>query len=501
LPQPRSYYFTADPPNFQRMADDCTALADSVIDFNNFQGINFVFNVNFGCCAWGGAIGLTLDGTNKAWPATWMPPGGLFQSIWAHELGHAFGMPHSANVLGQTYQNAWDVMSKDRHNCGADTDPVLGCVGQHANAFHKDLPGWIPASRKFTQPGTGGTSTITLERLAQPGANGYLMAKVPIPGNANKYYTVEARYRLGYDKKVSNDAVIIHEVDRTRLDDSWTMDSDGNADSSDAGAQWLPGETFTDATNNISIKVDSATASGFVVSITTPGIITTDLIVNDPALNANLSVAGATNWFSFTAPAITYYTVETFNTGTLNDTVMKLYGPNSNTSLIIQNDDIGGGNTMSRINKQLLNIGVYYVAITAKSGTATGTYSIQASAPLLVTRNDNNAAQLGSLSNAIGQAVANDTVLLAPRNGNTINLVQSVTVNKNITIRGQCNPNTGPVYTLNGATAPAGTNGLVLSANVTLSGIKISGFPGQQLKVTGGRSQLSCVVASKAGSP
>jgi M6 family metalloprotease-like protein len=503
LPQIRSYYYTdgQQAPQFQRMADDCTALADSVINFNDFQGINFVFNVNFGCCAWGGAIGMTLDSTSKAWPATWMPPGGLFQSIWAHELGHAFGMPHSANAIGQTYQNAWDVMSSDRFNSEADTDPTYGAVGQHAIAYHKDIPGWIPANRKFTQPGSGGTKTITLERLAQPGSTGYLMAKVPIPGSISKYYSIEARYRVGYDKKVANDAVIIHEVDPFRApDDAWIVDPDGNANSYDAAAQWLPGEVFTDTANNIVIKVDSATPTGFVISIITPEINTTDLIVNDPAIDGNINVAGATEWYSFTAPTATFYTVETFNSGTLNDTVMKLYGPENIGVLVTQNDDIGGGNLMSKISKQYLSAGTYYVAVTAKSGTGTGAYSIQASAPLLVTRNNNDPAQLGSLSYAVGQATPGETVVLAPRNGNTINLMQSITVNQNISIRGECGRN-GPIYTLNGAGAPGSTNGLVLNGRVILNGVKVTGFPGKQITAAPNRSQLSCVVASKFGSP
>jgi M6 family metalloprotease-like protein len=501
LPEIRSYYFTADPPNFQRMANDCSALADSVINFNDFQGINFVFNVDFGCCAWGGAIGMTLDGTSKAWPSTWMPPwSAATQSVWAHEMGHAFGMPHSANVLGTTYANNWDVMSGAYHNCGVGSDPTYGCVGQHANAYHKDIPGWIPAARKFIVPTAPGTHNITLERLAQPGASGYLMAQIPVPATTNKYFTVEARYRTGYDKKVSNDAVVIHFVDKSRLDDAWVMDSDGNSNSSDAGAQWLPGETFTDTASGVSVTVNSATASGFNITIvkTDPA----ETLINETSSNGNISVASSPAWFRFTTSVAATHTLETFNTGTLSDTVMRLYGPGNLTTLIAQNDDTGGGNLMSKISNQFLNAGTYYVQVTPKvAATGKGTFSVQVIAPLVVTRNNNDPAQVGSLSNAVGQAVAGDTVILAPRNGNTINFSQSVTVNQNITIRGQCDPATGPVFTLNGASAPGSTNGLVLNGRVILNGVKVTGFPGKQITAAPNRSQLSCVVASKFVSP
>jgi hypothetical protein len=493
LPQPRAYYFTADPPNFQRMAEDCSALADGVINFNDFQGINFVFNVNFGCCAWGGAIGLTLDNTTKIWPATWMPPGGFFQSIWAHEMGHAFGMPHSANAIGTTYQNAWDVMSQDRFNCAADTDPTYGCVGQHSIAYHKDIPGWIPDNRKFVPPPDGGTFNITLERLAQPGSSGYLMAKIPISGSNTRYYTVEARYRLGYDTKVANDAVVIHEVDNTRLDDAWLVDADGNATSSDDGAQWLVGETFSDPANGIAISVISATATGFVISINVAPPPT--LTINAPAINANIGSGSATNWFKFTAPIASVYTLETFG-GAINDTVMRLYGPGNTTTLLAQNDDIGGGNLLSKINRRFLNPGTYYVAVNAKPGSATGNYSISLIAPLLVTKNQDVPGQPGSLSYAVEQALPADTVWLVPQAGNIIQLNQSVVINKNITIQGQC-ANNVPAIMLNGSSAAPGTDGLVLNSQVTLSGIRISGFPGKQIKASGGVTKLICVQATK----
>lgn len=487
LPQPRSYYFTADPPNFSRMANDCSALADSVINFNDFQGINFIFNQNFGCCAWGGAIGINLDGTLKAWPATWMPPGGFFQSIFAHEMGHAFGMPHSANVLGTTYQNAWDVMSQDRYNCGADTSPTYGCIGQHSIAYHKDIPGWIPADRKFIAP-VEGASAVTLERLAQPGSTGYLMAKIPLKNISYKYYTVEARYRLGYDTKVANDAVIIHFVDTSRLDDAWIMDSDGNATSSDAGAQWLPGETFTDSANGISIKVDSATASGFVITINSQP--PNDLTINANPIEGNIATAGDTNWFKVVAPRATVYSFETFSSGVLSDTIVKLYQSDGLT-VLAQNDDIGSGNTMSRIYRKSLTPGTYYIAVTDKAGTHTGNYSVQATAPLIVTKNNDAAAEAGTLSYAIGQALTGDTVILAPSSGNVISLNQTLSIDKNITIQGLCER--GALVTLDG-TNVSGTNpGVTLGSNVKLSGMKITGFAGLQLKTSGTKNQLYCV--------
>ena len=44
LPQPRSYYVPGGSLNFGLIADDCTALADLLIYYPGFIGINLMFN-------------------------------------------------------------------------------------------------------------------------------------------------------------------------------------------------------------------------------------------------------------------------------------------------------------------------------------------------------------------------------------------------------------------------------------------------------------------------
>jgi hypothetical protein len=67
------------------------------------------------------------------------------------------------------------------------------------------------------------------------------------------------------------------------------------------------------------------------------------------------------------------YTIET-RCGTLEDTVMALYGPNSKTSLVKEDDD-SGDNYAAKITRQLKR-GVYYIKVSAKFLDETGAYSI-----------------------------------------------------------------------------------------------------------------------------
>ena len=271
LPHTESYY---NPSNTQGGADldilanDCLAVADSSVDFSLYSGVNLMLNsdVNKGIAV-GGSTYLTLDGISKIWSITWEPPWAYNDiSVIQHEMGHGFGLPHSSGNYGPTYDNAWDVMSFDRYNCPASADATYGCVGQGTIAYHKDKLGWIPSTQKYIA-NLNSSESITLEQLSLPQTSNYLIAQIPIGGSSTHFYTVEARRLAGYDKKLAGPAVIIHEVDTTRTIPAKVIDPDGNGITGDDGAMWVVGETFTDKTNDISVHIDSATATGFIVTI------------------------------------------------------------------------------------------------------------------------------------------------------------------------------------------------------------------------------------------
>jgi hypothetical protein len=268
LPQPRSYYADGSLGR-TRAVEDCTAAADTAVFFPNFTGINLIFNEVLDCCAWGGSRFLTRDGESKIYRVTWLPPWGWQnQSVVAHEMGHGFGLPHSSGPYTTPYDSRWDVMSDTWGNCST-RHALYGCIGVHTIARHKDILGWIPPSLKYVAE-LGTSQTIFIERLGQPvfGDN-YRMAEIPIGYSGTPIYTVEARQRVGYDRQVPGDAIVIHKVNPSGGDRSaQVVDIDNNGDPDDAAAMWTPGETFTDAANGISVSVISAGASGFLVNIT-----------------------------------------------------------------------------------------------------------------------------------------------------------------------------------------------------------------------------------------
>jgi hypothetical protein len=269
LPHPRAYYVYGSPLQLdtQRAAEDCTGVADATVYFPDFVGINMMFNEDLDCCAWGGSTQLSLDGQSRTYRMTWLPPWSYeSQGPTAHEMGHGFGLPHSSGPYNATYDSRWDVMSDVWNNC-PPYDPTYGCVGTHTIAYHKDLLGWIPSNRRYVAA-LGTSQTITLEPLDQISSSGYMIARIPLPGSATRFYTVETRRLAGYDAKLPGRAVIIHLVDTTRSDrDAQVIDPDANGNPDDAGGMWLPGEAFVDSPNGITVSILSATAQGFNVTV------------------------------------------------------------------------------------------------------------------------------------------------------------------------------------------------------------------------------------------
>ena len=77
---------------------------------------------------------------------TWLPPWGQTSGVFAHEMGHGFGFPHSSGPYAQTYDSNWDPMSNGHNN---KVPSAFGPTPVHTITHHKDLALWILACRKI----------------------------------------------------------------------------------------------------------------------------------------------------------------------------------------------------------------------------------------------------------------------------------------------------------------------------------------------------------------
>jgi M6 family metalloprotease-like protein len=269
LGKPRSAYWVGgDSTRYDHplMAQDCARVADASVDFNRFVGVNLQFSFN-APASWGGSSWITADGRASLYRTTWLASWAS-RHVYAHEIFHTFGLPHSSGPYELTYDSKWDVMSAHAfYDAG-----LADWVGHHTIGAHKDQLGWVPPGRKHSpQPGT--VSTLELDALASgPGHLNTLLIEVPLVGSPNHRYTVEARRAGGYDGALPGNGLVVHKV-HTRcfgLADrcARVFDVDNNGDVNDDGAIWTPGEIFADSINGLFFRVGPATATGYEITVT-----------------------------------------------------------------------------------------------------------------------------------------------------------------------------------------------------------------------------------------
>lgn len=278
MPRPRSDYVDATTGRISlyEIAEDCVRAAGSTVDFAAFSGIVAQYNGQFtesgAGSAYGGSMVMTLDGTPRVWPFAWMPLWAMEHSrygIYAHELGHALGLPHSSGPYDYTYDSVWDVMSRPYLRWEPAVD---AWVPGETIAFHKDFLGWIPPGQKVTVAAADRRRVRLDPHSAAGGGDGVRLVRIPIPGVA-AFYTIEARRRIGYDGGLPRATVIMHRVpepggpDCTPHRCARVVDPSGNGNPNDNGAMWFPGETFEDGAG-VTVTVASATTTGWELEVT-----------------------------------------------------------------------------------------------------------------------------------------------------------------------------------------------------------------------------------------
>lgn len=366
LPKSYSSYVSAGGvPNLDLIAQDCVTQADSTVTFTDKAGINIMLNASIGCCAWGGGVDVIADGQSISTRATWNPPWAQTHDVIAHEMGHAFGMPHSTGPSHappsglNVYNSAWDVMSDSgaiaywEGYCPFYTN-LYGCYSQGVVAAQLLYPDWMPSNRIATaQAGT--VQSIFLTQLRQSNNGGTpLMALIPFLNDPDRYYTVEVRSNTGaYETNLpySMPSALIHLVDTTRSGQDGqplVVTQDRQADVNEFG-RWDRGMTYQDTSRRVTVAfIESIGNAGmwvhFGLDLLPPS---NDLLASATNLttfpyNASLDVSLANNQLGdpqlnciFPVPP-SYYSLWYRHTPTLNrNVVVNTAGSNYDTAISV----------------------------------------------------------------------------------------------------------------------------------------------------------------------
>ncbi|MEA1981355.1 MAG: M6 family metalloprotease domain-containing protein, partial [candidate division Zixibacteria bacterium] len=162
-------------------------------------------------------------------PEYWNTAGDMTIGVYAHELGHVFGLPdlydtdYSSNGIGR-----WGIMSFGSWG-GPGND---GSSPAHPCAWSKIQMGFVTPTNVLSNTPSVSISNVeqnpTIYRLWNSGAS------------STEYFLVENRQKLGYDSYIPGDGLLIWHIDESQS-------SNDN--------QWFPGE---DSTSHFLVALEQA---------------------------------------------------------------------------------------------------------------------------------------------------------------------------------------------------------------------------------------------------
>jgi M6 family metalloprotease-like protein len=241
MPETYEYYVNGNygwgsyPRNAQKLTEDAVWLVDPIIDFGNYDNdengwVDTVFIVHAGpgaeftgnpndiwSHAWSTVNDPVVDGvivnSYTTEPEYWVGPGDMTIGVYAHELGHAFGLPdlydtdYSSNGVGD-----WSLMS-----FGSWNGPY---PGGGSPAF---LDGWSRAALGWSTPVVITSNTLGAEvPAAETSEIVYRLWKEGASGS--EYFVVENRQRIGYDAELDGDGLLVWHVDESRSSNTQECD-------------------------------------------------------------------------------------------------------------------------------------------------------------------------------------------------------------------------------------------------------------------------------------
>ncbi|HUU45724.1 MAG TPA: M6 family metalloprotease domain-containing protein [Acidobacteriota bacterium] len=225
------------PNNTQKLCEDLIELLDGLVDFSDYDNdhngsVDGLVIVHTGPGAeltgnpddiwshkWGIWPSKVKDGVSissySVQPEYWFSPGDITIGVYAHEIGHLFGLPDLYDVDGSSRGiGRWSLMSSGSWNGSLGSSPA------HLDAWCKTEVGWL------TPTVIGANATDVLVPRVEDSARVYRVWSEGAGGS--EYFLIANRQRVGYDGALPSAGLLIWHIDETKS---------GN------NAEWYPGHT------------------------------------------------------------------------------------------------------------------------------------------------------------------------------------------------------------------------------------------------------------------
>jgi len=136
--------------------------------------------------------------------------------VFAHELGHAFGLPDLYPTGGQEFAGVghWDLMATGSWGCRLPSDPARPC---HLGAWSKAVLGWVDVE----EVGPDALRSVLLGPVIQS----QQVLRVPAMDGSREYLLLENRQRIGSDVNLEEPGLLIWHVDQDVVDLRWTQNA------------------------------------------------------------------------------------------------------------------------------------------------------------------------------------------------------------------------------------------------------------------------------------
>ncbi len=220
-----NYGMGSYPNNTQNLCEDLVDLIDSVVDFSQYDndgdtyvdgiviihtgpGAEFTGSTNdIWSHKWGVWPPKSVDGvsvsTYSVQPEYWNTPGDITIGVYAHEIGHVFGLPDLYDTDGSSRgAGRWSLMAS------GSWGGSLGSSPSHMDAWCKTQLGFVTP----TVIGANATGIVVPQvedsaivfRVWSDGAGG------------NEYYLIENRQKVGFDTYLPAAGLLIWHIDDTK---------------------------------------------------------------------------------------------------------------------------------------------------------------------------------------------------------------------------------------------------------------------------------------------